>query len=273
VITVGVDLAAEAAGTAVARLRWTGTGAVAVTDLVVGADDAAVLTALQEADRAGLDCPFGWPEPFVEMLLAHRDGRLRGPDGISGLAWRRTLSRRATDLACEQVTGVRPLSVSADRIAAVAMRGAGLLGALAAKGRPVDRAGGGTVVECYPAAALRAWGLPHQSYKRASGTAGLNRLVNGLLAAVPSLDLGGLEKAVRSSDDAFDALVCALVARAASLRAVTTPPSGLQRVAEREGWIAVPCGCLRDLPGVAVPDRRPLGGGGSTADATARGRL
>jgi len=126
--------------------------------MVVGADDAAVLTALQEADCAGLDCPFGWPEPFVEMLLAHRDGRLRSPDGISGLAWRRTLSRRATDLACEQVTGVRPLSVSADRIAAVAMRGAGILGALAAKRRPVDRAGGDTVVECYPAAALRAWG-------------------------------------------------------------------------------------------------------------------
>jgi len=102
VITVGVDLAAEAAGTAVARLRWTGNGTVAVTDLVVGADDAAVLTALQEADRAGLDCPFGWPEPFGEMLLAHRDGRLRSPDGMSGLAWRRTLSRRATDRACAQ---------------------------------------------------------------------------------------------------------------------------------------------------------------------------
>ncbi len=35
--------------------------------------------------------------------------------------------------------GVRPLSVAADRIAAVAMLGAGLLSALAASGRPVDR--------------------------------------------------------------------------------------------------------------------------------------
>jgi len=45
--------------------------------------------------------------------------------------------RRGTDLAVERDAGIRPLSVSADRIAAVAVRGAGLLGTIASLGEPV----------------------------------------------------------------------------------------------------------------------------------------
>jgi hypothetical protein len=55
--------------------------------------------------------------------------------------------------------GQLPLSVSTDRIAYPAMRIARLLGAVA--GEPVDRTGAGRIVEGYPAAALRVWGLPH----------------------------------------------------------------------------------------------------------------
>ena len=45
------------------------------------------------------------------------------------------------------------------------MRAAGILGALDAAGRAVDRAGAGFLVEAYPAAALKCWGLPYKSYK------------------------------------------------------------------------------------------------------------
>lgn len=130
-LTVGVDLAAEAARTAVAALRW-GPGRVDVVTLVLGADDARVLGAVAGANRAALDFPFGWPDPFVDFLGEHRNGHVVAPAGSTGLAWRRRLSRRGTDLTVERDTGLRPLSVSADRIAAVAMRGASLLGMIAA---------------------------------------------------------------------------------------------------------------------------------------------
>jgi predicted nuclease with RNAse H fold len=189
--TVGVDLAAEAKGTAVAVVEWPfessppGERARLVT-LRVGEGDRAVLAALDGADRAGVDCPLGWPDPFVEFVVAHRTGHVLPPAGVDGLAWRRMLSRRATDHECHRVTGLAPLAVAADRIAAVAMRGAGLLGALHAAGRPVDRTGAGTVVECYPAAALKTWRLPHQAYKRAGGAVGLARLVDALITALPA---------------------------------------------------------------------------------------
>ncbi len=189
----------------------------------------------------------------MEFLLAHRTGQVSPPVGLSGLQWRRTLSRRATDLACEAATGVRPLAVAADRIAAVAMRGAGLLGALAAAGEPVDRAGGGRVVECYPAAALSCWDLSHQGYKRAAGAAALSALLDALLDELPGLDLGAFEGLVRTSDDAFDALICALIARAAEVGQVAGPPSELAAAAAREGWIVLPTGRLGDLAAPTDP--------------------
>lgn len=243
--TVGVDLSAEPRATAVAVLEW-GSGSATVTGLQLGAEDADVLAALDGVDRAALDCPLGWPEPFVEFLTAHRHGHVRVPAGVDGLTWRRTLSRRTTDLACEQLTGVRPLSVAADRIAAVAMRGAGLLSALAEQGRPVDRAGGGLLVETYPAAALQRWGLPHQSYKGASNRAALGQLVDALVRGLP-LDLADHEVLCRQSDDALDAVLCALVARAAARGRVTAPPEIARSTVAAEGWIVLPGGALDSL--------------------------
>ncbi len=250
--TVGVDMAAEAKGTAVAVVEWPEAASrpdepARLAELRVGSGDEAVLAALDGADKAALDCPLGWPEPFTEFVVAHRTGHVLPPLGVDGLAWRRTLSRRTTDHECQRLTGLVPLAVAADRIAAVAMRGAGLLGALHAAGRPVDRAGGGTVVECYPAAALKRWSLPHRSYKRTAGAPGLARLVDALTAALPGLDVDGHEELLRGSDDAFDALVCALVARAAALRQVTTPAADQQETAAREGWIVLPTAPLPAL--------------------------
>ncbi len=245
---MGVDLSAEPAGTAVAVLDWDARGPVAAS-VVRGATDAQVLAALSGPDRAAVDCPMGWPEPFVEFLMAHRAGHVVAPIGPSGLDWRRTLSRRATDFACFDGTGVTPLSVAADRIAAVAMRGAGLLGALAEQGRPVDRAGGGLLVETYPAAALVTWGLPYRRYKRAGNVAALGELVTELQDKLPGLRLGDAEALCRRSDDAFDAVVCALIARAAALGLAAAPPPGLAAVAAREGWIVLPTTGLDRLAG------------------------
>lgn len=238
--SVGVDLSAEARGTAVAIIDWDGANPK-LTAIMVGADDATVLASLRSADRAAIDCPLGWPEPFVDFLIAHRAGRAAAPVGQSGLDWRRTLSRRATDLhVTERVPGVVPLAVGADRIAAVAMRAAGLLAALADSGKPVDRSGAGLLVEVYPTAALRLWGLTSRSYKGASNRPALGLLMDDLQAALPALAWQGHDGACRESDDAFDAVVCALLARAAYLGLTEGPPPHLSQRASSEGWIHLP---------------------------------
>lgn len=89
--TVGVDLSAEARGTGIAVIDW-GFGGGRLNGVRVGADDAMVLAALDNADRAAIDCPLGWPEPFVDFLIAHRAGHAPAPTGQSGLEWRRELS-------------------------------------------------------------------------------------------------------------------------------------------------------------------------------------
>jgi predicted nuclease with RNAse H fold len=238
--TVGIDLSAEARGTGIAVVDWSG-GSARLATLQVGAHDRTVLAALDRADRAAIDCPLGWPEPFIDFLNGHRAGRAPAPVGPTGLQWRRTLSRRATDLhVAEALPGAVPLAVAADRIAAVAMRAAGLLAALADAGRPVDRAGSGLLVEVYPAAALRAWGLTSRSYKGSSNRPSLGLLVDELQAAVPALDWQGHDRVCRESDDALDAVVCALLARAAHLRLTAGPPEHLAARAATEGWIHLP---------------------------------
>lgn len=129
-ITVGVDLSAEPEKTGVAWIDWSPSGA-RVRDLVVGATDELITQAVMEADKAGIDCPLGWPEKFVEFISAHHAGNVIVPAEVAGREWRRTLAYRVTDEAVRDTTGLVPLSVAADRIAHTAMRCAGLLAQLA----------------------------------------------------------------------------------------------------------------------------------------------
>lgn len=132
-LTVGVDLAAEPEGTAIAYLDWS-PGRASVRDLVVSADDSRIVEAIGQADKAGIDCPLGWPLPFVEFVSAHQHGNVSVPQDLVGRDWRRRLAYRTTDLAVHEATGQRPLSMAADRIGHTAMRAAGLLSRLAAHG-------------------------------------------------------------------------------------------------------------------------------------------
>lgn len=181
---VGVDLAAEPDRTAVAVLRW-GDGKAVVQDLRVGADDEALLAALADADKAGIDAPFGWPDAFIAFLAAHQAGDVVVPGDLTGQQWRRQLAWRRTDEAVRAKTRLIPLSVAADRIGHAAMRCAGLLAKLGNAGRPVARDGSGTVTEVYPAASLKQWGLPHRGYKQPHNLDALPDLVTALQAAAP----------------------------------------------------------------------------------------
>lgn len=258
---MGIDLASQPAKTAICILRW-GEGPPAVVALCRGrSDDGTPLHTKWLSTTAygirgdygapiakvGIDAPFGWPEPFLDAVAAYRGG----PSWPTGLDSALDACRlRETDRAVHRLSGKRPLSVSADKIAGPAMRCATLLTDIANHigDRAVARDGSGLCCEVYPDPALRHWtaGMPRalgarESYK---GSDAANRrrdllaIVNSKLAFADSFGL--LDRIVRE-DDYLDALVCALVARAVELSQTHAPKDGDERsLAEVEGWIHLP---------------------------------
>ncbi|HVT65802.1 MAG TPA: DUF429 domain-containing protein [Mycobacteriales bacterium] len=245
-ITVGVDLAADPKRTAVAIVEWIGRDARLI-DLLTAADDEAILEVAVQADKTGIDCPLGWSDEFVQFVNDHHTGRV--PVSPVDATARLPLRYRATDLLLiEQKLG-RPLSVSSDLIGVCAMRAAGLLAAMSKAGIEIDRSGvSGGVAETYPAAAIRHWALAQGGYKGSANATTLSAMVTKLKRGLPQLDLTAYDRTLRLSDDAFDALICALVARATMQYRATVPiPRGLTQRARREGWIAVPTCRLQEL--------------------------
>jgi hypothetical protein len=239
---VGVDLAAQPRRTGLAVLRDLG-GTLLVTQARSGAEDDELVRAITGSVKTGVDVPVGWPDRFVDLLAAHAAGTLSPPDS-TGDAWRRDLAMRATDLAVHRRTGLTPLSVSTDRIAHPALRWAGIEARLRASGLDVARDGSGMLCEVYPAAALRAWSLPHRGYKGTKNAAPRSELVAALSRAVPALDWNGHRERCTADDDALDAVLAALIAREVTHGRAEPPPPELREVARREGWIWVP----RELP-------------------------
>lgn len=213
-----------------------------MTRLAVGAGDADLAALARAADRVGIDCPLGWPDPFVAAVAAHAaGGPWPGRDAPDPDEFRRSLRLRATDEAVAAATGLTPLSVSTDRIGVTAMRCALLLDRLARQGIDVARDGSGRVAEVYPAAALRRWGLAHRRYKSGVGAvAERAAIVDGLLARAPWLRLGRHRRDLEGHHDLLDALVSALAARAVALGRTAGPPDALGAQAAREGWIHLP---------------------------------
>ncbi|NRG40100.1 DUF429 domain-containing protein [Rathayibacter sp. VKM Ac-2804] len=245
-LTIGVDLAAEPVRTAVAALEWSG-GEAVVRSLVLGATDEDVIAASREATTIGIDCAFGWPLEFAAFVSAHTRREI-APRTLAGRDWRRRLAYRETDRAAREVTGRWPLSVSTDRLGMTAMRCAELLDAFAAAGEDVDRSGGGRLVEAYPAAALRLWGVDTTGYKTRPEAVAL--AVEALRRAAPWLVLPvGAAALMARSDDAFDAVIAALNARAHALGRTVPVPEELRESALAEGWIALPTCGLDELAG------------------------
>jgi hypothetical protein len=157
-----------------------------------------------------------------------------------------TFRYRRTDLAVWRDVGIPPLSVSTDRIGIPAMRAASLMSKMSPA---VVRDGSGLVVEVYPAAALRRWGFASRQYKgakRANERAVL--VADFVLRAGGWLAVSDLDRELcEQSDDAFDALIAALVARAAAVGLVDPIPDDERDAARREGWIAIPLQDSLDL--------------------------
>jgi hypothetical protein len=179
--------------TALASIEWAGTRAV-VRDIVCPAGNEVILDVIGQVGKTGSDCPLGWPDAFVDFVAAHRSEHVAlVPDGL-GTGWRRPLTMRRTDVFVQEKLRLVPLSVSADRIAHVALRCAVLLAKLDAAGRPVDRSGAGAVVEVYPAASLLGWGLRHRGYKRPRTPEVLAAVAGDLMAAARGWTAGRMRR-------------------------------------------------------------------------------
>jgi predicted nuclease with RNAse H fold len=243
--TVGVDLAAEPKTTAVAVVEW-GRGSASVTSLKVNADDDMILHFADSADKVGIDCPLGWPDTFVRFLRSHHEGSYTEIPHVADSAWRSSLSYRVTDLQVQRRLQLNPLRVATDRIGLTAMRAARLQ-ALLSKQHTIDRIGLGLLVEVYPAAALKHWSMNHRLYKGTKRLDELAELVGTVRARASWLDFGEHEEECRTSDHAIDAVISALIARAAALGHTDHPSAAELAAAVREGWIAVPTCSLDDL--------------------------
>ena len=235
-ITAGVDLASQAAKTAACVIDWSDQRAT-VVELTLGVDDDSIAALITRVDKLGIDVPLGWPIAFAEALVGY------SLDGSWPTEYRHNANAsyryRRTDLWLWKDLGMSlPLSVSADRISLPAMRAAALLSHVP---QHTPRDGSGVVVEVYPAAALRRWGLRSRQYKRKENSEERRELVAHLLTKTTwlSVESNSVELCI-DSDDAFDALVAALVARAAAVELVEPIPGEDLTSALREGWIAVP---------------------------------
>jgi len=237
--TAGVDLSVADKGTAAASIEWeAGRARVGVPTL--GLDDAALLDLLPEVEWTAIDAPFGWPEPMVAALHAYSTEDRWPAPGKQSFRLRRTDLHVHDRVLAETGQKLWPLSPSTDRISLTAWRLAGLREAAYERSRiRFDRAGGDRVVEAYPAAALLLWELPRDGYK--SDPEAREQLLAALESTAPWLEWGeGAREACVESDDAIDAVLCALIARAAAFGLTEKPPPEARELALVEGWIHLP---------------------------------
>jgi len=234
VLTLGLDLSTANAKTAACVLDWNTGPDCRAAHLSLGHGDDALLALMAQADAVGIDAPFGWPDAFRGTI----DGWSERDEWPLGMP-RSELRFRLTDDALRS-KGRTPLSVSADRIAATAMRCAELLARhCAAQGEGLDRVSG-HAVEVYPAATLVAWEFDVRGYKDAAATEQRRRIAERLdqeaRLGLPDEAIG----ACSATDHVLDALVASLTVRAHALGLTHPPPSLQAAQVAREGWIQLP---------------------------------
>ena len=243
-LIAGVDLAAEPKGTFACVIDWTPSGANLIR-LNPGATDDDIVALAREVEKLGIDCALGWPADFIRFIASmESEGHLAKP--YSGdLDLRRKLAYRETDREVRRITGRWPLSVSTDRLGMTAIRCVGILSQIAASGIEIDRTGNGKLIEVYPAAALRQWGIHTSGYRESKEVR--NQMLSRLQSEAPWINLSEFRETLVESCDAFDALIAALITRAAWKGEVHLPAPAQRELASREGWIAIPNGSLGGL--------------------------
>src|SRR2546423_3799461 len=232
--TVGIDLSADRAKTAVSIVEWRDGEAVISRSLLKCTDDELLdqLSDLRPGDHAGVDTPFGWPAEFVRAVGAHVGGAAWPGRGQDSERYRKEhLRYRLTDrLARDQLHPLSPpLPAPFDRIGAMVARWAHLENELNNRGHHIDRAGEGQVCEVYPKASRYRWGLLNGQ-----------RSMDELLSVATWLHCDPSTRRDYENEHAFDALVCSLTVRAAALGLTVRPGPTELDAAWVEGWIHIP---------------------------------
>ncbi len=169
---------------------------------------------------------------FAEALHSHSAGDPLPFDAHS-------LFRRETDRAIKQRLGKQSLDVGADRIARTAHAALGILSEIRntlplVMGWTPGVVHSHQVIEVYPAATLKALGLPSSGYKGV----GSDAMRSPLIEAMPQVEFepDACDNAI-ASDDAFDAAVCTLAGADYAVGDAVAPTD--LDLAKREGWIWV----------------------------------
>jgi Protein of unknown function (DUF429) len=100
----------------VATIKRADTRAV-VRDVSRPADNDSVMSVIEEADKTGIDCPFGWPDAFVRFVATHHCGWADMPGSGISAGWQQELTMRRTDAFVHDKLGIMALGVSADKLA------------------------------------------------------------------------------------------------------------------------------------------------------------
>ena len=101
---------------------------------------------------------------------------------------------------------------------------------------PWDRTSHGLLVEAFPAAQLRQWGLPHQKYNGCEeGACAVRTTILNEISKRVQVD--GFREVLCTSADALDAVLCAFAGIAVSTGKLSELPN--EEFSEAEGWIAV----------------------------------
>lgn len=256
---VGIDLATESKRTGVVLLDVSeGIASASLPPSGFIANDDGLKHLVDSTTIVGLDAPLGWPTEFVEAMVQH-DGfnGWPNPSGLNEIELRRLLCRRRTDREVHAQVGLTPLSVSANLLGAVAMRGA-VLQFLWSQAwvRFEPRDGSGRLIETYPAATMQQWKLKSEGkYKGGSSPEKKEEqrkcrgqiLQNIVDQSSPWLTLGAVKQKAIDSDHVLDGLLCALTALAVVVNA--THHLGLLKVL-MSGEIAsfTPPSTLRQVP-------------------------
>lgn len=186
-----------------------------------------------------IDAPLGWPSAMGGALASHRAG-----DGLGAGA--HDLFRRRTDDRVHAVFRKRPLDVGSNLIARTAHAALALLaGVRETTGEAIPlawspgEAARVRAIEVYPAATLRARGLPDGGYKgkdRARAAA-RTKLLDALSSEV-RCD-GFVRAAATRTDHVLDAILCVLAGGDFLAGDAIGPGEADADRARHEGWIWV----------------------------------
>ena len=180
-----------------------------------------------------IDAPLGWPIP-LRSIAQHEAGRAIAAEANA-------MFRRGTDRRIAERLGKQSLDVGADRIARTAHASLRLLEELRERtGNQIPLAwspsslSGVSAIEVYPAASLRAWGVPSRPYKKPVQRSAREEIL-GALPLVLGAD--ALSEPVLGDADVLDAVICTLCA--ADFIAGRCEPPLDDHEARVEGWIWV----------------------------------